>query len=331
MCTSITFKTDDHVNMLARTMDFALLLAPVMTVIPRNFSWQSIYERVSPEPQFAFAGLSRSFDGENYVFADGINEAGLACAVLYFPGYASYTNSVAEGKDNLAPHEVVQWILTSFNNLDAVKTAVMNVNLVETPLPFLGTTPPLHWIVTDESGASIVIEPLEDGIKVYDNPIGVMTNSPDFNWHLTNIRNYIGIRPKQLDDITVNGVTFKPFGQAAGTFGLPGDFTPPARFIRTVFNRNAMRKITGEEEAIKAVYHILANVDIPRGSVITAQDSYDFTQHTSCMVCQSRTYYFKTYDNNQLNKLELMKENLDGSEPLTWPVPKEQNYNHLNG
>ncbi|TLG74309.1 choloylglycine hydrolase family protein [Culicoidibacter larvae] len=331
MCTSITFKTDDQINMLARTMDFALVLDPVMTMMPRNYHWQSLYQITQPDSQFAFAGLSRSFDGHNYVFADGINEAGLACAVLYFPGYASYSESFATGKINLAPHEVVQWLLSSFNNLEDVKEAVTKLHLIDTPLPFLGTTPPLHWIVTDESGASIVIEPLAEGIKVYDNPIGVMTNSPDFNWHLTNIRNYIGIRPEQLTDITINGTTFKPFGQGAGTFGLPGDFTPPARFIRTVFNRHAMRNIHGEEEAIKAVYHILASVDIPRGSVITAQDSYDFTQHTACMVCQSRTYYFKTYDNNQINKLELMKENLEGSEPLTWSVPKEQNYHHLNG
>lgn len=328
MCTGIALQTTDQLNILARTMDFSFILDPDMTVVPRNFVWDSIYHCNRPKQQYAFLGLSRNLS-EGCTFADGVNEKGLACATLYFANYASYQESPIDGKTNLAPYEVIQWMLSEFETVEQVKSALKEICIVKTELDFVGTTPPLHWIVTDKTGKTIVIEPLKSGIKIHDNPLGILTNSPDFDWHMTNIRNYISLSPNQLQPVTFNGVTFAPFGQGSGTVGLPGDFTPPSRFIRTLFNKLAIQDFTGEDEGVNAAFHILSNVSIPKGSVVTKEKRNDYTQFVSCMCCETSTYYFRTYDNQVISKLQLTKLDLDSSEIMTWSIKKETHYHSV--
>lgn len=327
MCTSLTLTTTDQTNTLARTMDFAFLLDPELIFIPRRFPLVSEMDQTARSVKYAMMGIGRNLG--TYTFADGLNEAGLACASLYFPGYAEYNDFAIPGKTNLAPHEVVGWLLTNFSTLEEVKAAIPQLNIVSKALKMMNVITPLHWIITDKTGNIIVIEPMKDGIMIYDNPLGVMTNSPDFNWHLTNIRNYIGVSPNKTGPIQLNGMTFSPFGAGAGSFGLPGDFTPPSRFLRALFGREAINPINNEEECINAAFHILASVDIPKGSVIT-DDGIDFTQYTACMVCNTGTYYYKTYDNNQIARACLFNENFEAKDPKVWDILQKQQYNQLN-
>nr|WP_320024409.1 choloylglycine hydrolase family protein [uncultured Acetobacterium sp.] len=327
MCTSLTLTTTNQINTLARTMDFAFLLDPELIFIPRKFPLVSEVDQMERSVKYAMMGIGRNLG--TYIFADGLNETGLACASLYFPGYAEYNDSAIPGKTNLAPHEIVGWLLTNFSTLEEVKSAIPQLNIVSTPLKIMNVITPLHWIITDKTGNTIVIEPMKDGIMIHDNPLGVMTNSPDFNWHLTNIRNYIGVSPNKTGSIQLNGVTFSPFGAGAGSFGLPGDFTPPSRFLRALFGREAINPINNEEECINAAFHILASVDIPKGSVIT-DDGIDFTQYTACMVCNTGTYYYKTYDNNQIARVCLFNEDFEAKDPKVWDILQKQQYNQLN-
>lgn len=327
MCTSLTLMTTNQINTLARTMDFAFLLDPELICVPRKFLLESEVDQTPRAVKYAMMGIGRNLG--TYLFADGLNEAGLACASLYFPGYAEYSDAVIPGRINLAPHEIVGWLLTNFATLEEVKAGILQLNIVSTPLKMMNVITPLHWIITDKTGRTLVIEPMKEGIVIHDNPLGVMTNSPDFNWHLTNIRNYIGVSPNKTGSIQLNGLTFSPFGGGSGSVGLPGDYTPPSRFLRALFGREAINPMETEEECINAAFHILASVDIPKGSVIT-DEGIDFTQYTACMVCNTGTYYFKTYDNNQIGRACLFNEDLEAKEPKVWEMMQKQQYRQLN-
>lgn len=327
MCTSLTLTTDNHLNMLARTMDFAYILDPDLVFVPRKYPLASQFDKMKRPAKYAIMGMGRKT--EPAILTDGLNEAGLACATLYFPDYAQYSGEADPNKTNLVPLEVVAWILSSFATLDDVKAAVPQLNIINSPTETFEIVPPLHWIVTDKTGQTIVIEPMKDGIVIHDNPLGVMSNSPDFNWHLTNIRNYIGVNPNKLGPIKINGVTFAPMGNGARTFGLPGDYTPPSRFLRALFGKEAINDLETEDEAVKAAFHILSSVEIPKGSVIT-DDGVDYTQYTACMACNTGSYYFKTYDNNQITMACIFDEDLNASEPKAWAIPQTQQYGKLN-
>ncbi|KNZ40309.1 choloylglycine hydrolase family protein [Acetobacterium bakii] len=328
MCTSLTLTTKDHLNLLARTMDFAFVLEPELIFVPRKYPFVFEMDASSHSVTYALMGIGQQQDN-TYAFTDGVNEAGLACATLYFPGYAHYSEGIIADKTNLASYEVVGWLLANFATIDEVKEAVSQLNIVNAPAKLFGVVTPLHWIVTDKSGAAIVIEPMESGLVVYDNPLGVMSNSPDFNWHMTNIRNYIGINPFKIEALKLNGLTFAPFGNGARTIGLPGDYTPPSRFIRALFGKEAINELDNEDEGIKAAFHILASVDIPKGSVIT-DEGVDYTQYTACMVCNTGTYYIKTYDNNQIIRACLFNEDLNADAPKVRLIPQTQQYGKLN-
>lgn len=308
-------------------MDFAIELDADFIVIPRNYPLLSTVGGIERPVNYGFMGKGREYD--TYVLADGVNEAGLACAALYFPGYASYSEAPRENKTNLAPEEVVGFILGSCSSVQELRDKINEVNIVNQINEVFTIVLPLHWIVSDRSGKTIVIEPMEEGIKIYDNPLGVMTNSPDFNWHLTNVRNYIGVSQNGLAPINLNGVSFSPFGTGAGSFGLPGDYTPPSRFLRAVFGKETINPIEDEDEGIKAAFHILSSVEIPKGNVI-ADEGVNYTQYTGCMVCQTGNYYFKTYDNNQIIKISLVDQDLDAKEPQVFYISRSQNYGKLD-
>lgn len=328
MCTSFTYKDKRGANALARTMDFAFVLDPDAIFIPRNYVWKTQMDGLDAKTKYAFTGLGRH--EEEFVFADGVNEAGLSCASLYFAGYATYDAKVSTESLNLAPHEIVFWMLANFATVDEVVEGLAEVCVNEAVLKFLGIVLPLHWIVTDRSGRTIVVEPLEDGLQIHENPLGIMSNSPDFSWHITNVRNYIGVKPYPVEPIALDGVTFAPFGQGSGTFGLPGDYTPPSRFLRVLFGKKASSQAENEEMALTSMFHLLFSVDVPKGSVETDHGT-DYTQYSCVMCCDTGRYYFKTYDNNQICMVDLFSHNLDAEEPKIWAIPTTQQIKAIDG
>ncbi|VEI05868.1 linear amide C-N hydrolase [Kurthia zopfii] len=310
MCTSITLNSTDQKYLLARTMDFSFNLEPEMVVFPResalNFDLAD-----SLQQHYAFAGLAK--DIGSYYIADGINEFGLTGAALYFEGCAHYAKKSTEDQVEIAPHEVIMWMLAQYKSVDEVKTAFHQIKVVEKPLEFLGTVPPLHWVFSDEQGNSIIVEIMEDGLHIEENNLGVLTNSPDYKWHMTNVRNYIGLDPHQVEPRTILGQEFKPFGQGSGTFGLPGDYTPPSRFIKTLYNKISSKKSANADEMVLSAMHILNGVDIPKGNVITNRQTIDFTQYTSYMVNNDRSYFYRMHDSLNIIRVNLLDHDLDGN------------------
>jgi choloylglycine hydrolase len=329
MCTSLTLKTKDGYNIHGRTMDFGMTFNQSVHIIPRNLTWVNILDKKENKTKYALVGMAVVTDNHP-VLADGVNETGLTCASLYFKGFTKYEKKTVENKENIAPYDFVLWALSQFRNLDEVKEALKNIEIVDKTLSFLNVSPPLHWILSDRSGKSIVIEKTKNGIEVFDNPVGVMTNSPNFEWHLNNLRQYIGITPKQFDSSEIGSLSLSAFGQGSGTFGLPGDFTSPSRFVRATYLKNNISQINNEIEGVTGVFHILSNCAVPKGSVLMIEGNVHNTIYTSAMCSESGTYYYNTYENHQISAVNLFNEDLDATSIKAFPTTTTQAINNMN-
>ncbi|EMY5508690.1 choloylglycine hydrolase family protein [Bacillus sp. FSL L8-0642] len=322
MCTSLTLQTKNGQHLFARTMDFTLDLNQEVIVIPRHYQWNNITGEII-NTEHATVGMGINHQGR-IIMADGVNEAGMTCATLYFPGFATYSQSIDDNKTNLAPFDFVTWSLTQFNSVKELKKSVDSLTFLDIPLPDLGLTPPLHWILADKWGDCIVLEPTNEGLKMYDNPLGVMTNSPEFNWHLQNLRQYIGLKSQPFAPTEWNNLPLSAFGQGSGSMGLPGDFTPPSRFVRAAYGKQNIQGIDSEEEGVSALFHILSNCEVPKGGVITEEGALDNTIYTSVMCMESGTYYYHTYDCRQIIAIHLFHENLDTDEIKAYSFQRKQ-------
>ncbi|PEA92558.1 choloylglycine hydrolase [Bacillus cereus] len=328
MCTSLTLQTKSGQHLFARTMDFALDFNQEVIIVPRRYQWNNITGETIKAKQ-AVVGMGINHQGR-IILADGVNESGMTCATLYFPGFATYSNSIDDNKTNLAPFDFVAWSLTQFNSVEELKKSVDSISFLDVPLSVLGVTPPLHWILADKWGECIVLEPTIEGLKMYDNPLGVMTNSPEFNWHLQNLRQYIGLKSQPYAPMKWGDLPLSAFGQGSGSMGLPGDFTPPSRFVRAAYSKQNIQGVDNEEEGISAVFHILSNCELPKGGVITEEGIIDNTIYTSAMCMESGIYYYHTYDCRQIIAIHLFNENLDTDEIKTYPFQRKQKIYYQN-
>ncbi|CCV64856.1 putative penicillin amidase [Alteracholeplasma palmae J233] len=308
MCTCITLKNKTNDFLMARTMDFSYELDSKFVVFPRNYPIQYNYYNDTNDKHYAFMGLAKNLG--TYYCADGVNEKGLTAAALYFEGYAKYDKKIVKNQ-TLAPQEVIMYVLANYSNIEEVKDFFNTHHIVETHLDLVGTTPPLHWIFQDATGESIIVEKTEKGLEIFKNKLGILTNSPDYQWHYTNVRNYIHINPNAVSPIHLYGEEFKPFGQGSGTFGIPGDLTPTSRFIRALYSKLSSKQTENEKELIVSAVHILNSVDIPKGSVVTHRMTMDYTQYTSYMVNTSQTYCYRLYDSFEIIKHQLNQYDLD--------------------
>lgn len=315
MCTSVFIKTKDNKHILGRTMDFTFPLDPNPLFIPRNHKWTSAVEDTVFTTDYGFLGAGRLL-GDAYFVADAVNEHGLSVAELYLPGNAVYQATPVEGKTNMAPHEFILWLLGNCESIADVESKLAAINLVEKAVPVLNFVTPLHWILSDTTGRCVVIEPTGPELKTQENPVGVMTNSPEFDWHVQNLRNYIDVQPEQFAPETFGSFVATAFSQGTGTRGLPGGYTPPERFVRATFFRQNIEPAANEIAGVSNIYHILATVRIPKGIVLTPEKQSDYSLYVGTMCNESRTYYFNDYDNNQIAKVALTDELLATTEPV---------------
>ncbi len=331
MCTALTLMTDQKEVFFGRSMDFSYAIEPGVFAVPEAFEWSDILGNAKFQNKYRFIGIGQELDlgqgaEKKLVFVDGVNQEGFAAATLYFPGYAHYSSAAENvGKPALAALEVVHYLLGQCSSVDEVEDAIRSVEIISVENSVTKMDTPLHWIATDKSGKCIVIEQTKKGLDVWDNPVGVLTNSPDFNWHLTNLRNYMNASTQQDAHVQWADATLTPFGNASGTDVLPGGYTPPARFVRTAFQRAHAQIPKSREEAVTMCFHLIENVMIPKGIVITNNDTVDFTRYVSFMNTQTCEYFFKTYDNNQIITAKLPKGDMTGpvsmgkiGQPLTF-------------
>lgn len=263
-------------------------------------------------------------------FVDGLNEKGLHVGLFYFPGYAEYQSiAAADEVRALAPFELGGFLLGTCANVSEAVEAARGVRVGAVVFKEFGFVPPVHFIVNDASGRSVVLEHVGGELKVHRNPLGVLTNSPAFDWHMTNLSNYMNLTVSDVPRLDFDGLELKSLGQGAGLLGLPGDFTPPSRFVRAVvFSRSSLPVNTTREGVLQA-FHILNQFDIPRGAARSAEKGKpvaDYTLWTSASDLKNLRYYFRTFDNSRIRMIELRSIYLDSNDVKTILIGGEEQF-----
>jgi choloylglycine hydrolase len=337
-CTNIRLIAQDGSVIHARTMEFAIDIHSKVLIVPRGFARTGL----TPSGQNGikwnakYASIGMNGVGEPYLF-DGVNEKGLSAALLYFPGYAGYMPySAADAGETLAPWQLGSYILENFSSVAEVKANIGKVVVPAVVFAGWGFTPGVHYEIDDQTGHSIVIEYVGGKLVVYDNPLGVLTNSPSFDWQMTNLHNYVGFSMTNVPPIKLSGgVTLTPFGQGSGMLGMPGDFTPPSRFVRAVaFTQSAFPAKTGGDAVLEA-FHILNQFDIPVGAAREDQkDAHgnilaDYTIWTSAIDLKTQNYYFRTYTDSQIREVSLAKANLNAKTITEIPIEGDENIKEI--
>ncbi len=315
-CTGIKLTAKDGTQVNGRTLEFGIPVQASVALIPRNYEFQGTTPKgpgLSYKSKYATVG---AIAFNNVQLMDGMNEKGLVVGTFYFPGYAGYTETTSENQSkSLSPIDFPNWILTQFATLDEVKAALPSVVIAPTVVKQWGDTPaPFHYIVYDKQGEALVIEPINGKLVTYQNKMGVFTNSPTFDWHLTNLRNYINLNPENTKPLKEDGVVLSSFGQGSGMVGLPGDFTPPSRFVRAAIFSYTSIPVESGEKNVNRVFHILNQFDIPVGAArdtVNGKIYSDSTQVTSVKDPNTLKYYFKTYDNQSIKFADLSKFDFD--------------------
>lgn len=324
-CTGIKLIAKDGSLVHGRTLEFGVIVDISAAVIPRGYSFKGTTPNGPGLEYKSKYGVVGAMAYSDPALLDGMNEKGLAVGTFYFPGYAGYSKITSENQSKaLSPVEFPNWILTQFATVEEVKAALNDVVISPTIIKAWGpTTAPFHYIVFDKAGNCLVIEPIDGKLVTYNNKLGTFTNSPTFDWHMTNLRNYLNLTPFNAQPVTINGVTLKPFGQGSGMVGMPGDFTPPSRFVRAAIFSTMAIPSENANEAVFQMFHILNQFDIPIGAAkekvgdVTYSDS---TQLTCARDPQSLKYYFRSYNNQDIQYIDLNQFDLDAKDIRTLKV-----------
>ncbi|HTU25259.1 MAG TPA: choloylglycine hydrolase family protein [Pirellulales bacterium] len=335
-CTGITIRPKDGSIIFARTLEFAQDMQSNLIVVPR--AQQYVGTAPSGKPGVRWK-TKYGFVGTNAfampVTIDGLNEKGLSVGLFYFPGFAKYQEvKPADVGKALAPWELGAYLLGTCATVGEAVTAARGVLVGEAVQKDMGFVPPVHYIATDPAGKSVVLEFIDGQLKTYDNPLGVMSNSPGFDWHLTNLANYVSLSAENTSSVDLAGHEVKALGQGSGMLGLPGDFTPPSRFVRAVaFSKSALPVATAREGVLEA-FHILNQFDIPPGSARATdhgREVADYTQWTVAADLTNRRYYFRTYTNSRIRMVDLKAVNLDAKQIKTISMQGEEQIEDVSG
>lgn len=303
MCTAVTLKKNGFY--FGRTLDIDKSYGESVVITPKNFDGFGV------KVCYQIMGMATVYKGIP-LFYDGVNEKGLCMAGLNFPGFTKYAKpSKKSGVINLAQYQFLPYILGNFSSVCEVKDTIKNINLTDTPLD--GLTPsPLHYMVSDRF-LDIVIECVDGKIKVYDNPVGVMTNSPTFDMQLFNLNNFMSLSTAQPQNNFAKDLPLKTYCFGMGAMGLPGDYSSQSRFVRATFVRN---NYVVEEKSLLPLYHVLDSVFVPKGCCLS-KSGYEITMYTSCIDVDNLLYTYKTYNNPQIRTVKFEK---DIHDILTFPV-----------
>lgn len=314
MCTAATYKTKDFY--FGRTLDYDISYGDMVTITPRNYVF-NLRNGSQIKSHYAMIGMACVMQ-EYPLYYDAVNERGLGIAGLNFVGNAHYKKPVKD-KDNIAQFELIPWILGKCATVKEARRALERMNLIDAP--FLETLPvaQLHWIIADKTEC-ITLESIEGGLKIYENPVGVLTNNPPFDYQMFNLNNYMQLAVENRDNSFSKDLALKQYSRGMGAMGLPGDLSSQSRFVRVAFVKMNSFSGDSEGESVSQFFHILGSVDQQRGCCKLGEDRYEITLYTSCCNADRGIYYYNTYDNHQINGVDMHRENLDGENLVTYAL-----------
>ncbi len=318
MCTAITFKTRDCY--FGRTLDYDFAYPVDVTITPRNFPLP-FRHLPTLSRHHALIGMAHVI-GEYPLYFDAVNEYGLSMAGLNFPGYAVYSRPFGD-RDTVAVFEFLPWLLGQCANIREARKLLESTHLTDTPFSDSLPTTPLHWILADRK-ESIVIEPLCNGLKIWSNPAGILTNNPPFEQQMLHLTNYMHLSPEEPQNRFAPQLALLPYSLGMGAAGLPGDLSSQSRFVRAAFTKLNSRCGDSETESINQFFHILGTVEQVRGCCRTAGDSCEITHYTSCCNISKGYYYYSTYRNHQISCVGLRQADMEGSSLLRFPTDAQE-------
>lgn len=323
MCTAVNFHSRDHY--FGRNLDLEYAYNESITITPRNYPF---YFRAAPALSNHYAMIGMAYICDNYpLYYDATNEHGLSMAGLNFPGNAHYF-PFHEEKENITPFELTPWLLGQCKNLSEAKKLLSNLNLLNAQFNADLPLSPLHWIISYKR-ESIVLESTIDGIKIYDNPVGVLTNNPPFPYHIYHLSNYLNLTSDEAESRISDSLKLPSYSRGGGAWGLPGDLTSASRFVRCAFVKLNILTKKNEDESISQFFHILSAVEQQEGCVKVGKQ-YEKTIYSSCCNTDKGIYYFKTYYNSQIRAVNMHGVNLDSVELFSYPLSDQQNILWLN-
>ena len=317
MCTAITYQTRDHY--FGRNLDLEYSYQETVTITPRNYPFY--FRRAVPtNTHYAIIGMAM-VDNQYPLYYDATNEHGLSMAGLNFPGNAVY-HPETEGMDNIAAFEFIPWILGQCTDVNQAKQKLERLNLLDLSYSSQYPLTPLLWMIADKK-QSITVEPMKDGLKIFENAVGVLTNNPPFDYHMHNLCNYLNLTREEVTNRFAPDYPLEPFSRGMGAMGLPGDLSSASRFIKAAFTKlNSVSK-DSESASISQFFHILASVAQQQGCVKVGQH-YEKTVYSSCCNVDNGIYYYTTYENSQITGVSMHNVDLNKTELISYPLIKGQ-------
>lgn len=314
MCTAATYKTKDFY--MGRTLDYEFSYDEGITIMPRNYPLNFRHMGVM-QNHYAMIGMAYVMD--NYpLYYDAFNEKGLGMAGLNFVGNAYYNEKIRD-RNNIAQFEFIPWILSQCATVKEARALLEKINITDTPFNEALPVAQLHWIIAD-SDEAVTVESMKEGLRVYDNPVGVLTNNPPFEQQMFRLNNYMNLSPKPPENHFCPKLPLYAYSRGMGALGLPGDLSSESRFVRVAFTK--LNSVSGdsEEESVSQFFHILGSVDQQRGCCDLGDGKYEITIYTSCCNASKGIYYYTTYNNHQITAVDMYKENLDNMMLVQYPI-----------
>lgn len=324
MCTAFTFKCADHY--FCRNLDLEYNYHEEVCITPRNYEFSFHYEKPFTH-HYALIGMAYVV-GKYPLYYDACNERGLSMAGLSMYGNTYYRN-YEEDKKNIAPFEFIPWVLGQCATIEEAKKLLEKTHIVAKSFGEHLPATPLHWIISDEK-SSIVVECVKEGMKVYDNHIGVLTNNPPFLMMLQHLNNYMYLSNKRVKNNFSEAIEFDVYSNGLGMLGLPGDVSSASRFVRCAFYKFNSKNKNSEDASVGQCFHILDSVKQINGSVEIDEEKYEKTIYSSCINTSKQIYYYKTYDNHLISAIDLHKHKLDINTLITYPLQSGLHIYHQN-
>lgn len=318
MCTAITYKTKDFY--FGRTLDYEISYGDEVTITPRNYEFNFRHKQ-NIKNHYAIIGMA--YVTENYpLYYEAVNEKGLGIAGLNFVGNAQYNKKI-KGKDNITQFEFIPWILSQSTTVKEAQKLIEKINFLDEPFSPNLPLAQLHWIISDNI-ESITVEAVKDGIKIYENPVGVLTNNPTFDKQMFELNNYMNLSTKSPKNTFAKSLNLDKYSRGMGAIGLPGDLSSQSRFIRAAFVKMNSVSKEEEKESVSQFFHILNSVEQQRGCCELDDGIFEITIYTSCCNASKGIYYYTTYDNHQITAIDMHKENLNSENLIRYPLIKDE-------
>lgn len=318
MCTAVSLKTKNHY--FGRNLDLDYSYHETVTITPRNFPFKFRHVK-NAESHYAMIGIAYVSAGFP-LYYDAVNERGLGMAGLNFPGNATWA-PFTEGKDNVAPFELIPWVLGQCASTDEARRLLERVNALDENFSESLPLSPLHWLVADTE-KSLVVEFLPSGLKLSENPVGILTNNPPFEFQMLNLSNYMQLSNEPVRNTLDPSLKLEAYSRGMGAFGLPGDLSSTSRFVRAAFTK--LNSVCGDSEAesVGQFFHILNSVAQTRGSVHVGKGKYEITVYSSCCNTATGVFYYRTYGNSRITCVDLHREDLNGNALISYPLMKAE-------